>query len=78
MFCRNYRKLGIDEDGNYVLDVELVSDTTPDPLPIDGNNIDRIPFDGDKVKFAPGSVLFAVHDNAVFVADESGEFQSVS
>ena len=74
MFCRNYRQLGIDEDGNYILDVELVSDTTPDPLPTDGNNIDRIPFDGNKVKFAPGSVLYVVNGGDVYMADESGEF----
>lgn len=74
MFCRNYRKLGITPEGNYLIDAEIVADSVPSPLPTDGTDIENIGYPADKVKFAPGSVLFAVEDNAVFVANEDGVF----
>ena len=74
MFCRNYRQLGITQDGNYLIDAEIVSSKTPDTMPTDGTGILNIAYPAEKVRFAPGSVLFAVEDNAVFVANEDGVF----
>ena len=74
MFCRNYRQLGITSEGKYLLDVEIVADSTPSPLPTDGTDIENLGYPADKVKFAPGSVLFIVTSGAVYMADESGEF----
>ena len=74
MFCRNYRQLGITSEGNYLIDAEIVSSKTPDTMPTDGTGILNIAYPAEKVRFAPGSVLFAVEDNAVFVANEDGVF----
>lgn len=77
MFCRKYKILQSardNADGKFVIDAELVSTDIPDPLPTDGTGIDNFFEPAEKVRFAPGSVLFAVEDNAVFVANEDGVF----
>lgn len=77
MFCRKYKILQSARDnagGKFVIDAELVSTDTPDPLPTDGTGIDNFFEPADKVKFAPGSVLYIVNGGDVYVADEDGEF----
>ena len=74
MFCRNYRQLGITSEGKYLIDAEIVADSTPSPLPTDGTDVENIGYPADKVKFAPGSVLYVVNGGDVYMADENGEF----
>ena len=57
-----------------MVDCLILADAVPDPLPIDGTNIEGMT--ADEV-FAPGSILYVVGtgtNNAVYLANESGEF----
>lgn len=57
-----------------LVDVLIVSDTVPDPLPVNGENVDGLTA---KDVFAPFSILYVVAADAahkVYIADESGQF----
>ena len=59
-------------DGTRVVDAFIVADTTPYPLPVNGENVDGM---SEKDTFAPFSVLYIVGNasNKVFIADEKGQ-----
>lgn len=59
------------DSGERVMDVVLVSDTTPATLPTNGDGIDGL---NDTDLFAPLSVLFVVATGDVYLANESGTF----
>ena len=59
------------KNGKRVIQSVIVSDSAPDPLPTDGTNV--IGMSADDV-FAPGSLMIIVNSDAVYMADESGEF----
>lgn len=55
-------------------EVLLLADTTPDPLPVSGRDVEGM---NDAHTFAPMSILYVVDPAAahrVYVADESGVF----
>ena len=56
-----------------VVDVILISDTTPETLPTTGAGIPGL---SEDCIFAPFSVLYVVEDapTKIYVADESGHF----
>lgn len=67
------RPVSVDGDGHQVVDVLLVSDSTPSPLPTTGAGIVGL---GPNYVFAPFSVLYVVNSAAtkLYIADESGHF----
>lgn len=68
------KTIGIREsDGKRIVDVLIVSDDTPSPLPTDGTNVDGLT---SEHIFAPFSVLYVVGDadKKVYIANESGTF----
>lgn len=67
------RPVSVDGDGHQVVDVLLVSDTIPNPLPTTGAGIVGL---GDNYVFAPFSILYVVNDvtTKLYIADESGHF----
>ena len=86
MICRNYRPVYVKEvtEGEEtkiynVIDVELVADTTPNPLPTKPTGIDGFPksYDPDRVIFAGGSVLLVADSGDLYVAKEQGVFVNV-
>lgn len=67
------KTVGVRTDGKRVVDVTIVSDTVPSPLPVDGSNVEGLTAD---CVFAPFSVLYIVGSapNKVYIANESGVF----
>ena len=61
-------------DGRQRIKGLVISSTTPNPLPVDGTNVDKMRSD---MIFAPGSVLHVTGDADIkwYVANECGIFQ---
>lgn len=66
-------RMGVKADGTEIMQVMILSDTVPSPLPTNGANVDGMT---EKQVFAPFSLLYVVGeaDAKVFIADESGKF----
>ena len=60
--------------GKRAVEVLILADTVPDPLPVNGENVDGLT---EKDVFAPFSILYVVAANAahkLYIANESGQF----
>jgi len=66
-------RMGVKADGTEIMQVMILSDTVPSPLPTNGANVDGMT---EKQVFAPFSLLYVVGeaDAKVFIANESGKF----
>lgn len=66
-------RVGIREDGKEIMQVMILSDTVPSPLPTTGENVVGLT---ENHVFAPFSLLYVVGeaDAKVYIADESGTF----
>lgn len=64
---------GVKPDGSEVMQVILLSDSVPNPLPTNGANVDGM--NASQV-FAPFSLLYVVGDaeSKVYITNESGAF----
>lgn len=74
MKATNTKFIGRRSDGKRIVQVLLVSNNTPDPLPTTGESIDGM--NADDV-FAPFSVLYITANDAankVYLANEDGIF----
>ena len=61
-------------DGKQRIKALVISSTTPNPLPVDGTNVDKMK--NDQI-FAPGSVLYVTGNADInwYVANECGIFE---
>lgn len=60
--------------GKRAVEVLILADTVPNPLPVNGENVDGLTA---KDVFAPFSILYVVAANAahkLYIANESGQF----
>ena len=64
---------GVKGDGKEIMQVIILSDTIPSPIPTNGANVDGM--NANQV-FAPFSLLYVVGEaeSKVYIANESGTF----
>ena len=66
-------RMGVKTDGTEIMQVMILSDSIPSPLPTNGANVDGMT--ANQI-FAPFSLLYVVGDvdAKVYIANESGTF----
>ena len=70
MRCKNVDKYWFENGYRYVV-AEIYADTTPDPFPTDGTDIDELSAND---KLAQGTIIYVISTGTVYMAQSDGTF----